>query len=258
MSALAQYAALSRRSIVNTVRQPVAIVPTLAFPLMFMAMSSSALERSTELPGFPPVDSFLQFLIATTIVQGAMFGSVAAGADMASDIEGGFFERLIATPVARTSILVGRLASAAMIGLVQAALFFLVTFLFGMRPEGGLLAVVLVAVVAAIVSAAIGSISVAFALRTGSTEAVQGSFPMLFALLFLSSAFFPRALMTGWFRRVADVNPLSHLIEGLRAQVIAGVDWHEFTVALGIALGILVIGTTLANLALRGRLAERA
>jgi len=81
---------------------------------------------------------------------------------------------------------------------------------------------------------------------------------MLFAGLFLSSAFFPRTLMDGWFKTVATANPLSHLIEGLRWQVIEGVGPTEFLTALGVALGIFVLGVGAASLALRGRLTVHA
>lgn len=256
-AALAQYGALSRRAIVNTVRQPTSIVPSLLFPLLFAALSSAALDRSTALPGFPPVDSFLQFLISTTIVQGALFGAIAAGSDMATDIEGGFFERLVASPVARTSILVGRVMGSATLGFLQAWLFIGVATAFGVDVEGGFVAMLMIAVVASTVAAAIGAVSVSFALRTGSVEAVQGSFPLLFVMLFVSSAFFPRDLMNGWFKSVADVNPLSHLIEGLRTQVISGVDVGEWLVSLGIAAGLFAIGVAAAALALRRRLAMR-
>ena len=75
----------------------------------------------------------------------------------------------------RTSILVGRVAGAALLGFVQAWFFFGVATIFGMRSEGGILSLFLVSIVASIVAAGMGSISVAFALKTGSTEAVQGS-----------------------------------------------------------------------------------
>jgi ABC-2 type transport system permease protein len=257
MSSAAAYLSLSRRSMMNVVRQPIAIVPSMMFPLLFLALSSAALARSTSLPGFPPVDSFLQFLITTTIIQATMFGSIGAGANMASDIEGGFFERLIATPVSRTSILVGRVAGAVSLAFAQALVIFLIGLLFGFRPVGGVVGMFLVALVAAIFAGAIGSIAVAFGLRTGSTEAVQGSFPLLFALLFLSSAFFPRSLMTGWFRTVADYNPISHLIEGLRAQLIYGIRFDDFLISAAIALGIFVFGVLAAHRALQGRLLER-
>jgi ABC-2 type transport system permease protein len=257
MNAAAQYAALSKRTILTTIRQPTSIIPTLLFPLMFMALSSAAFQRSTSLPGFPPVDSFLQFLVTTTIIQGALFGSIVAGSNMALDIQDGFFDRLIASPVSRTSILVGRVSGAALIGFCQAWLFLGVAALFGMRSNGGFLSLVMIAVVASIIAAAFGSFSVAFALKTGSAEAVQGSFPMLFAGLFLSSAFFPRALMDGWFKAVATANPLSHLIESLRGQIIYGIDWADFVVALVISGTLFVVGTGLAAVALRSRLAMR-
>lgn len=255
--ALSHYAALSRRAIANTVRQPTSIIPALIFPMFFMALSSSAFERATNLPGFPPVDSFLQFLVCTTIIQGALFGSIAAGSNMATDIEGGFFDRLIASPVTRTSILVGRVAGAATLGFTQAWIYFGVASIFGMRSEGGLLSMLLVALVAAVFSAGVGSIAVSFALKTGSSEAVQGSFPMMFAALFLSSGFFPRNLMNGWFQSVASANPLSHLIEGLRTQVIDGISLTSYATSLLIALAVLLAGLVLGSLALRGRLAQR-
>lgn len=258
MTALRPYLALSRRSIVNIVRQPAAVVPAFLFPLMFLALTSASLNRSTQLPGFPQVDSFLQFAVATTIVQGALFGSIAAGSDMATDIEHGFFERLVASPVSRTSILVGRVAGAAVLGFVQALVFFGVTSLFGLNVVSGLPGILLVALVAAVISAGIGALAVAFGLRTGSAEAVQGSFPLLFVLMFFSSAFFPRNLMEGWFKTVATYNPISWLIEAARSLVIEGLNAQDFFVALAVAAVIFVLGTMLAGLALRRRLAVGA
>lgn len=256
-TAVAHYAALSRRSIVGTIRQPIAIVPSITFPLLFLAINSAALERSIQLPGFPPVDSFLQFMIATTIVQGGLFGAIASGSAIAADIEGGFFDRLIATPVSRTSILIGRLAGSFTLAFTQAWLFFAVAFLFGLTVEGGVLAMLGVALVSAIAAAGLGAVSVAIGLKSGSTEVVQGSFPLIFVSMFLSSAFFPRSLMHGWFKSVATINPLSHMIEGIRSLVIRGWDPSEFLMALFIASCILAVGVGLSLLALRARLADK-
>ena len=257
MSTAAQYLALSRRSILGTVRTPIAIFPSLLFPLIFLALNSAALDRSIELPGFPAVDSFLQFMFATTVVQGTLFGSIAAGAAMARDIEGGFFERLMAAPTSRGSILIGRVAGASAFALFQAWFFFLVATPFGLDVEGGLAGMVGVSLVCAVLAGGIGAVSVAFGLKTGSSEAVQGAFPMLFALMFLSSAFFPRALMSGWFQDVAGLNPFSYLVEGLRHQVISGFDVGELGKALVVALGFFALGLAFSYAALRGRLSER-
>ncbi|HWC13150.1 MAG TPA: ABC transporter permease [Actinomycetota bacterium] len=256
--AVAQYGALSRRAIVTTFRQPRYFVPSLLFPLMFMALSSAAFQRTTNLPGFPETDSFLQFLVSTTIIQGALFSSISAGAAMATDIEDGFFERLVASPVARTSIIAGRVMSSVLFGFLQAWLYFGVAMLFGMRPAGGPLGLLGVTVVAAIFSGGVGSIASSFAIRTGSSEAVQGAFPLLFSLMFLSSGFFPRNLMHGWFKTAAGINPLSHMIEGLRYQVITAFDARELAGALGIAGGFFLLGVVMSLLALRRRLRAAA
>lgn len=255
--AVAQYAALSRRSLITTLRQPRSFIPPILFPLMFMALSSAAFDRTTQLRGFPAAESFLQFLICATIVQGALFASVAVGSDMAHDIEEGFFDRLVASPVARTSILAGRVMGSLVFGFLQAWFYLGVGMVFGLSVEGGFLAMVGVTVVAAIFSAGIASISSAFAIRTGSSEAVLGAFPLLFSLMFISGNFFPRALMDGWFKTAATINPLTHMVEGMRAQVITGLDVGEWLSALFIAIGFFVVGLGLASLALRRRLAAR-
>lgn len=253
--AVAQYAALSRRSLLDTIRQPRTIIPPLLFPLMFMALSSAAFDRTIQLPGFPPTDSFLQFLICTTIVQGALFGSISAGSDMAHDIEDGFFDRLIASPVSRTSILVGRVMGSTVFGFLQAWIYFGIAHPFGLRVEGGFPAMLALSLVAALFSAGVGSLASSFAIRTGSSEAVLGAFPLLFSLMFISGAFFPRSLMGGWFKAAATINPLTHMIEGMRYQVITGFDVSELITAFVFATGFFVVGVVLASLALRARLA---
>jgi ABC-2 type transport system permease protein len=109
-----------------------------------------------------------------------------------------------------------------------------------------------------LIASGLGSLNVALALRTGSREAVEGSFPMFFSLLFISSAFFPRDLMSGWFKSAASLNPLSHLIEGLRVQVVEGFSASDATLALVFAVGILVVGVVVSSLSLRARLGRAA
>lgn len=248
------YWALTRRAIVNVFRQPAMVIPSILFPLIFLSMSAGALNKAIEIPGFPPVDSFIQFGITATIVQGILFGAVGAGTDMARDIEGGFFERLVASPVSRLSIVVGRIGGAAFLGLLQATIFLTVVMLIGVEIRGGITSMILIVAAASVLAAGIGSITVSMGLRTGSAEAVQGSFPLIFVFLFFSSAFFPRELMSGWFENVARLNPLSHVIEGLRYQIIDGFSFSEWLTSITIALAIFVAGILLSLAALTGRL----
>src|SRR4030088_2037814 len=108
---VAQAMILARRSIVGLFRQPSTFLPGLLFPLLIAAVNASALAKAVKF--FPLIDghqvkSFLDFVMAATIVQGVLFGGVVGGSDLALDIENGFFERLLASPVARPAIPVGR------------------------------------------------------------------------------------------------------------------------------------------------------
>ena len=95
---------IARRSIVAVVRQPQLWAPSIVFPLFFTALSSAAFDRTRSIPGFPDVSSFVAYLLAATVVQGVMFGSTSAGNDVAIDIESGFFDRMLLSPVARVRV----------------------------------------------------------------------------------------------------------------------------------------------------------
>ncbi len=250
-----QATALARRSVLGTLRQPALLAPAFVFPLFFAALSSASFSKTTQLPGFPDVSSFLDFLLPATVVQGVMFGSVQAGADQATDIQDGFFERLISSPVSRVSILVGRLAGAAVLGAVQAAVFIVILGIFGARVSSGVPGVLVLLLMASLVALGLGGLMVTFAIRTGSAEAVQAAFPLVFVLLFLSSAFFPVDLMSGWYATLASWNPITWMIDGARALVISGFSWSDVALALGVPLAIAVVTVSLASLALRRRLA---
>lgn len=252
---LQQIALLSRRSLLGTLRQPGAWIPPIFFPMIFAALNSAAFERATQLPGFPKVDSFLDFMLATTVVQGVLFGSTIGGTSMAIDIQDGFFDRLVASPVSRSSILLGRLAGGAALGAIQALAFIGIFSIFGASIKGGFPALVALVAVAMVLGVALGGFTITLALRTGSSEAVQAAFPVLFIFLFISSAFFPRQLMHGWFQTVANINPLSWLVEALRRLVINEFSFADVGRAVAISLAIGALSLSLAQAALRKRLA---
>lgn len=250
----AQAVALARRSVRAMIRQPSTFIPALFFPTMLAAVNASAFGRSTNLPAFPAVDSFLDFLLPAVILQGVLLGGVAGGNELAVDIENGFFERLLASPVWRPSILIGRLAGAASLGAFQAVFFTVLLGLFGAEVKGGVGAIVVLVLVAMIMSIAIGGVTAVIAVRTGSQEAVQNSFPLVFIMIFLSSAFFPTDLMTGWYKQVAEANPLSWVIDGVRHLIITGWSWSDAGQALLVSGLLAAFTVTLAALALRRRL----
>jgi ABC-2 type transport system permease protein len=109
-----------------------------------------------------------------------------------------------------------------------------------------------------LIALAFAALGAFIGLRTGSPEAVQGVFPLLFVFLFLSSSSLPRDLIEhDWFRTVATWNPVSYLFEGLRSLIIFGWQGRELALAFGFAAVIAVLGLFGATTALRTRVAAR-
>jgi ABC-2 type transport system permease protein len=254
---LSQTMVMAKRSIIAIVRQPALVVPSLIFPLFFVALGTSSFGRAIGLPGFPEVDNFLDFAVAGTVIQGVLFGSVTGGAALATDIENGFFDRLLATPTSRVSILVGRLAGAALFGAFQSLFFVLILLPFGLSIAAGAPGLIVIVISGGLTGMAIGGFTAAMALKTGSSEAVQGSFPLLFIALFFSSAFFPRETMQGAYKVVANINPVSHLVEGIRGLVIDGFTARHVASALLVPVAIGAFSIALATRTLYSRLASR-
>ncbi len=253
--ALEQGRALGLRSIRGTLRQPQVWLPGLLFPIFIAAVNTSAMGRAVEfLPGFDGVDSLLDFLLVASITQSVLFGGLAAGSDTATDIQTGFFDRLLASPVSRTSILVGRLMGASVTGALQAMVFIVLYGAFGARVAAGVPGGLLLIAYAMVLALVIGGFAAMLALRTGSAEAVQNMFPLTFIVLFVSSAFFPTESMEGAYRSIASYNPVTWMVDGMRYQVIVGLDWSRAAGSLLVAAGLAALAIFGANMALRARL----
>jgi ABC-2 type transport system permease protein len=249
-----QVGVLARRSVVRTLRQPAMVVPSVLFPLILLSIYASGLDSATDLPGFP-TDSYLQFALAITFVQGALFSANSAGGNIANDIETGFMNRLALTPLRRVALMLGQLAGIVVLGFIQAVTFLTVGLAFGAGIETGVAGALVIVAFSLLVSLAFGCIGAFVALRAGSSEAVQGVFPLFFAALFVSSMSLPRDLIENdWFRTIADWNPVSYMLECIRSLMIEG--WDPEALALGFACaGVLAaIALAAAASALRTRM----
>lgn len=245
---------LAWRSVIRTMRTPIVIVPPLVFPLFLLAINASGLSAATNIPGFP-TSSYLAFALAFPFMQGSIFATNTAGTNIAEDIGNGFFNRLALTPMSSPSLLAGQLTGVLLIGTLQAIAFLAAGLAAGATLESGVLGALVLFALSLSIAAAFGAVGLFAGLRTGSSEAVQGLFPLMFILLFLSSATLPRDLISSdWFRTVATINPVSYLIEGLRSLVITGWDPEALGLAFGIAAAIFVVALGAATMALRERM----
>ena len=246
--------ALGARSIRQTFRRPQLISPIVVFPTLLLAIQTGGAGAGIELPGFPPVQSFLQFMLAGSMMQSMMLAGNSGGIAFAVDIEMGFTDRLFAAPIPRFAIVLGRLAGTAALGLFAAIWFLAIGLLFGAEIEGGVPGALLAIALVTASALAVGGIGAAIALRSGSASVVQGLFPLVLVVLFLSSAFFPQELMIEPAKTIAEYNPLSFIVEGVREPIISGIDATQTLEAVAAILGIVVLGLVLSARALRHRL----
>ncbi|MDQ3923584.1 MAG: ABC transporter permease [Actinomycetota bacterium] len=255
-SLLTQVSAIALRSILRTARQPAVLISALLFPMMFFSINAYGLDAAARIPGFP-ADSYLDFAFAFPLVQAALFGSITAGADLARDIESGFFERLSLTPMRPVALLVGMLAGVVALGLLQGIVFLAIGILMGVEVSSGFPGMVVLVLLTVLVALGFGGIGAILALRTGSAEAVESAFPLFFVAIFMSSINLPRDLIEAdWFRFIATINPISYLVEGLRSLVITGWDPQALLLGFGCAAGIIVLSLAGAVASLRTRVAR--
>lgn len=248
-----QVALIGRRSVNRTLRQSELVIPVILFPLILLAVNAAGLASVTELPGFP-TDSYINFAIVVCFVQGALFAAITAGTELASDIDRGFLDRLALTPAHRLALLVGATAGGTFVSVLGSAVYLAIGLIFGVEIETGVPGAVALVALAVLVALAFAGIGAWLAMVTGSPEAVQGMFPLLFVLFFLSTMFLPAEFIEKqWFRVIAEWNPISFIIDGMRALIIGGWEWDEILPGVAVTVAIFVLFFWLAARALRRR-----
>ena len=248
-----QFGALSRRSVIAVARQPGVVIPPFVFPLLLFALTSQGLASADRLPGFR--GTYRDFAFAIPFAQGAIFAATIAGTNIARDIQDGFLRRLAMTPMRAVSLLTAHVAGVVVLTAAQAVVFSLVGIVIGVHMQAGLAGWLVLIGLAIANGLAFASFGAVLAVRTGSTEAVQGLFPVLFALLTLSTLNIPLHLITvAWFHDVAAVNPISQVLAALRSLIIDG--WAPRTLAVGFlaALAVAAVALLAAGRLLRSRL----
>jgi ABC-2 type transport system permease protein len=248
--------ALARRTLMGAVRRPQFLAPLVIMPTLFLAVNTGGLTRATDLPGFPQVGGFLDFELAGAITQSLLLGGVMQGIGTALEIEGGFFDRLVASPIPRVSIVLGRILAGSAIAAGQVVWFLVLGLLFGATVHAGVGGVLLVLVIGVLAGTGFAALGVVLALRARNASTVQGIFPIVFVILLVSSAWFPRELLqapASWF---ADYNPLSYIAEGMRDPIISSVSARAALEGVAAAAAMTAVFVALAVWALRGRLRD--
>ena len=249
-------------------RQSTVIFFSLIQPLIWLVLFGQMFARIVRFPGaseqFGNV-SYLQFFIPTVILQSILFGSGQSGVGMITDIDSGFLDKLLTTPINRLAILLGRLSGDLTRITVQMLLVIGIGWVFGRWQDPrisfhygipGILGALGIAILFALMLMAF---NIFIALWTRNTEAtfIVSNFLTL-PLLFTSSAQLPIALLPGWMQAVANVNPVTYTIEAMRVLLNGPAAAHNDSVAVvmleavGILIGLGTVTMTLATRRFRG------
>jgi ABC-2 type transport system permease protein len=246
-------AALGWRSTTQAFRRPQFIAPILVFPSLFLAINVGGAGRAVDLPSFPLVHGFLDYQLAAAMLQSTMLAGVGGAIALALDIEIGFIDRLFAAPISRVALVLGRLTASGVLGIVAGVWFIVVGLVFGAHIAGGVAGALVVIALVMLNAVAFGSLGAALALKSGKSSTAQGIFPIVFVILFLSSAYFPRHLMLEPAKTIAAWNPMSLIADGLRDPIVEGLTLEATLKGLGGIAIVGGIGIVLCRAALRSR-----
>ncbi len=207
---------LGRRAIREILRYPEATIPTLFIPLFFLAVNIGQVSQT-----FPSTTPFLrgQGYVAFQLPVSLIFAVATAtsGLALVTDIERGYFDKLLVAPIRRSSLILGRLAADLVRGIATATLVLLVGLAFGARVQSGVVGAVVLVLLAALFGVAYAGFGILIALRTRNVQATQSSFILFFPLLFLTPNFVPFDRLTPLMQTLAHINPVSYVIVGLRS-----------------------------------------
>jgi ABC-2 type transport system permease protein len=229
---------LGQRALRETLRTPDALVPTLFIPLFFLAVNVGQVAKifpgdTTE---FLHGQGYGAFQLPSSLLLAASFGTAALF--LVEEIEGGYFDKLRASPVPRTSLAMGRLIAEAVKGVGIAAAIVVLGLIFGISIASGPLGFVLLVLLTALWGVAFTGFMQLVALKTRSAAATNSAGLIFFPLLFLTPNFVPRDLLTRPMEIAATFNPVTYVMEAQRSIVLEDLEWGTILPGFGVVIAL--------------------
>ena len=211
---------ISRRNILIWMRVPAYIVFTVVQPVMFVLMFRFVFGGAipVNVPG-----GYVNFLMPGIIAQTAAFATFGTAIALAIEVQKGVIDRLRSMPMARSAVLAGRLAADTSRMLLTILILVGIGYAVGFRFQNGAGPAVAMVVLATVFGLSICCVAAYTGLTIKDEESVQ-AFGMiwLFPLTFVSSAFVPVATMPGWLQAFANNQPVTYVVDTMRALALGG------------------------------------
>jgi ABC transporter DrrB family efflux protein len=235
--------AITGRNLLTYVRLPQLVVFSTIQPIMFVLIFRYVFGGAIQ----TPAGSYVDFLMPGIFVQTVAFGAIGTGVGLAEDLGKGLIERFRSLPMASSAVLGGRTTADLIRNVFVVTLMAVVGFLVGFRvhtsPGSFLVGILLLLLFGYAVSWGFALVG----LSAPNAETAQAtSFPLLFPLVFASSAFVPLETMPGWLQGFAGNQPVTVTVDAVRALMLGGPVGRPVLESLAWSLGLLAVFAPLA------------
>jgi ABC-2 type transport system permease protein len=248
-SPLRDVVSIAGRALRAVPRELETVIPPIFIALFFFIVNIGTLQHLTEshLKSF----DIKAFMLPTAILIGVT--GVSRAGSLVLDIQDGYLDRLLLTPVSRLAILLGHMVADVAIACALTIPILVLSVIIGVSIQAGLIGALAFILIAALWCLAFAGFGYAIALKTGNPAAVNSAFLLFFPFLFMTSSYVPRSQLSGWLDTIASWNPVTYLLEGLRSLVTTGWQWDSLLKAVLAIAGVGVLSMSLCLAALRGR-----
>lgn len=249
MSLLSDTYYLFVRAMKKLIRNPILLFFSLFQPIIFLVLFTQLFAKFASAPGiFPAGISYLEYATPGILLQNGFSSALQSGVSIVDDINSGYLQKMLVTPVSRSAILLGRLTSDAFRVTVQSIIILALAYALGFDVATGAGGIILILLLIAFFGLAWSGISLAIGLRTKRAETVFGIGGFLtFPLLFMSTSLVPNSAMPAWMQNVSTVNPISISVNAVRDlslpnYLVAG----DVIYALGVIslIAVVTLGAT--------------
>jgi ABC-2 type transport system permease protein len=235
-----QVTMMAWRTLITNLRVPAVILPPLLISVFFLLVYEASLSGAAAF--FLRGQSYLGFVLPLSVVSAALSGAGVAGQSIVRDIENGYFDKLMLTPVSRAALVLGPMIAGALILAFQTFAIIVLALVMGLEPATGVSGLLALIGFALLLGVAFSGFTVGIALRTGNAGATQGASFLFFPLSFLTATFVPYDLLTGWIKTAALYNPITYILDATRT--IINVGWDAEIIVRGLS-AVVVMGLLL-------------
>ena len=239
---------VSERAVRSIARDPETTIPALVIPVFMYVMTVGALEDfAASIPGL----DYRAFQLPVAVLF-AVTG-ISRATTVVTDIQSGYFDRLVMTPVSRLALLIGLMVADFALVIALTVPVIIMGYIAGVQFVTGVQGILVFMVMAGIWGLIFSGFPYAIAFKTGNAAAVNTSFLLFFPFLFMTSLFVPQEAMTGWLSTAADYNPVTYVLAALRSLIYGGWDSHAMLNGLIAIAGVGVVSIGMSLAALKGR-----